>query len=119
MSNSMRYGDRSIFHRYARKDGTGRILFSLANGVEPGSFDINKMEDSVTPAISLFMSLPGPKEAQKAFTLMEETARQLALDLGAELKDENYSVLTQQTIEHYRQRIREFERKQLALRLND
>ncbi|WBA80376.1 cell division protein ZipA C-terminal FtsZ-binding domain-containing protein [Endozoicomonas sp. GU-1] len=45
---------------------------------------------------------------------MEETARRLALDLGGELKDEQFSVMTQQTLEHCRQRIREYERKQLA-----
>ena len=114
MACGMRYGDMSIFHRYSREDGTGQVLFSLANGVEPGTFNISRMESSHTPAISLFMGLPGPAEPLKAFTLMEEVARKLALDLGAELKDEDMSVLTQQTLEHYRQRIRDFERKALT-----
>ncbi len=115
----MRYGDMSIFHRYTRKDGTGQVLFSLANGIEPGTFDALKMENSRTPVISLFMGLPGPGDPLKAFTLMEETARQLALDLGAELKDEDMSVLTRQTLEHYRQRIRDFERKALTHKVTD
>ncbi|MEP3563426.1 MAG: cell division protein ZipA, partial [Marinobacter sp.] len=33
-------------------------------------------------------------------------------NMGGELKDERRSVMTPQTIEHCRQRIREFERKQ-------
>ncbi|MEC7377990.1 MAG: cell division protein ZipA, partial [Pseudomonadota bacterium] len=33
-------------------------------------------------------------------------------NLGGDLKDERRSVMTPQTIEHCRQRIREFERKQ-------
>ena len=45
---------------------------------------------------------------------MEESAKQLALDLGGELKDEHYSVMTQQTLEHCRQRIRDYERKRLT-----
>ncbi|MRI32445.1 cell division protein ZipA [Endozoicomonas sp. OPT23] len=110
----LKFGEMSIFHRHARKDGTGQVLFSLANGVEPGTFNISRMESSSTPVISLFMGLPGPAEPLKAFTLMAETARHLALDLGAELKDEDMSVLTQQTLEHYRQRIRDFERKSLT-----
>ncbi|WP_257280542.1 MULTISPECIES: cell division protein ZipA [unclassified Endozoicomonas] len=119
MASGMRYGDMSIFHRYANKDGTGQILFSMANGVEPGTFDIGKLESTDTPAVSVFMGLPGPREPLKAFMLMEETVRQLALDLGGELKDEHFSVLTQQTLEHYRQRIRDFERKQLTQKLAD
>lgn len=119
LASGMRYGDMSIFHRYANKDGTGQILFSMANGVEPGTFDIGKLESTETPAVSIFMGLPGPREPLKSFMLMEETVRQLALDLGGELKDEHFSVLTQQTLEHYRQRIRDFERKQLTLKMHD
>ena len=40
----------------------------------------------------------------------------LANNLGGELYDENRSVLRAQTVEHYRQRIREFERQRLARR---
>lgn len=119
LASGMRYGDMSIFHRYANKDGTGQILFSMANGVEPGTFDIGKLESTDTPAVSIFMGLPGPREPLKSFMLMEETVRQLALDLGGELKDEHFSVLTQQTLEHYRQRIRDFERKQLTQKMVD
>ncbi|WP_067519163.1 cell division protein ZipA [Endozoicomonas ascidiicola] len=114
LSSGMRYGDMSIFHRYSNSDGTGKILFSMANGVKPGTFDINNLEATETPALSMFMSLPGPEKPMQAFALMEETARRLALDLGGELKDEQFSVMTQQTLEHCRQRIREYERKRLA-----
>ena len=110
----LRYGDMSIFHRYSNVDGTGKILFSVANGVKPGTFSLDELESTQTPALSMFMGLPGPQKPMQAFALLEETARRLALDLGGELKDEQFSVLTQQTLEHYRQRIREYERKQLA-----
>ena len=110
----LRYGDMSIFHRYSNVDGTGKILFSVANGVNPGTFSIDDLESTQTPALGIFMGLPGPEKPMQAFALLEETARRLALDLGGEMKDEQFSVLTQQTLEHYRQRIREYERKQLA-----
>lgn len=114
LASGMRYGDMSIFHRYANADGTGSILFSMANGVKPGTFDLDRLETTETPALSFFLGLPGPEKPVQAFTMMEETARRLALDLGGELKDEHFSVMTQQTLEHCRQRIREYERKQLA-----
>ncbi len=110
----LRYGDMSIFHRYANADGTGKIIFSVANGVKPGTFSIDELENTQTPALGMFMGLPGPENPMQAFALMEETARRLALDLGGEMKDEQLSVMTQQTLEHYRQRISDYERKQLA-----
>lgn len=114
LASGMCFGDMSIFHRYTNADGTGKILFSMANGVKPGTFTIDHLEATETPVLSLFMSLPGPEKPMQAFALMEETARRFALDLGGELKDEHFSVMTQQTIEHCRHRIREYERKQLA-----
>lgn len=114
LSSGMRFGDRAIFHRYSNDNGTGKILFSMANGVEPGRFDIDQLEQTATPILSFFMGLPGPEDPLRAFTRMVETARKLALDLGGELKDEQLSVMTSQTIEHCRQRIIDYERKQLT-----
>ncbi len=117
LGSGMRFGDMSIFHRYANDNGTGKILFSMANGVEPGIFNLDNLESTSTPAVSFFMGLPGPDQPLKAFTKMVEAARQLALDLGGELKDEQLSVMTQQTIEHSRQCIIDYERKQLTQKI--
>ena len=46
---------------------------------------------------------------------MLSAAQQLGRDLGGELKDDHRSDLTAQTIEHYRQRIRDFELDQLRV----
>ena len=54
--------------------------------------------------------------ALQAFEFMLETAQCVVRNLGGELKDERRSVMTPQTIEHCRQRIREFERKQRSQR---
>ena len=118
LSAGLKFGDRSIFHRYSNADGSGHIQFSLANGVKPGFFDVDQLETTQTTVLSLFMCLPGPEKPLQAFGQMEETARQVALDLGGELKDENLSVMTQQTLEHCRQRIRDYERKQLTIKLS-
>ena len=49
----------------------------------------------------------------QAFDRMIDTAKRLRAALDGELKDDNRSVMTAQTIEHYRQRIRDFELRQL------
>lgn len=108
----LEHGDMDIYHRHEQADTTSPVQFSVANAVEPGTFKPEDMPAMATPGISFFMSMPGPSNAMQAFDFMLETAQCVVRNLGGELKDERRSVMTPQTIEHCRQRIREFERKQ-------
>ncbi|GGC77785.1 cell division protein ZipA [Marinobacter halophilus] len=110
-------GDMDIYHRHEGSDTTTPVQFSVANAVEPGTFRPRDMPVLSTPGISFFMSLPGPTNAMQAFEFMLETAQCVVRNMGGELKDERRSVMTPQTIEHCRQRIREFERKQRSQRV--
>lgn len=107
----IKFGDMDIFHRHTGENGDGPIIFSIANMVVPGTFNLASMDTFTTPGISLFLSLPVEAESLAAFNTMAETARAIADALGGELKDENRSVMTKQTIEHARQKVMEFERK--------
>ncbi len=109
----LRYGDMQIFHRHLDARGEGPVLFSMANMVKPGVFDLNTMAQFETPGVSLFMTLPLAADSRKAFDLMVSTAEAICERLGGDLKDENRSVMTKQTMDHCRQRISDFERKQL------
>lgn len=111
----VRYGRMNIFHRYEEPGGAGAEQFSVVNMVAPGTFDLEDMDNFSTPGVSFFMKLPGPKDAIKAFDCMVETAQVLVKNLGCELQDEARSVCTPQTLQHLRQRIRDFERRQLTL----
>ena len=108
------HGDMSIFHRHEEDDLLSPIQFSVANAVEPGYFDPDTLHEIATPGVSFFMSLPGPKDYMKAFDYMLETAQCFARNLKGDLKDQDRSIMTAQTIEHCRQQIKEFERKQLS-----
>ncbi len=108
----LEFGDLDIYHRHEGSDTTTPVQFSVASAVEPGTFRPEEMPELSTPGISFFMSLPGPTNALQAFEFMLETAQCVVRNMGGELKDERRSVMTPQTIEHCRQRIREFERKQ-------
>lgn len=112
----LRFGDMNIFHRYSDIKGDGELLFSMANMVKPGYFDLEAMDDFETPGVSLFMTLPLKADSMKSFDLMVDTARDIADALGGELKDEQRSVMTRQTIDHCRERIRDFERRRLFSR---
>ena len=108
------HGEMSIFHRHEEDDLLSPIQFSVANAVEPGYFDPDTLHEIATPGVSFFMSLPGPKNYMKAFDYMLETAQCFARNLKGDLKDQDRSMMTAQTIEHCRQQIKEFERKQLS-----
>ena len=112
----MKLGAMDIFHRHLDNDGDAPVIFSLANMVIPGTFNLAQMKDFQTPGVSLFLSLPTAGESLAAYDDMAKTARSLAAKLDGELKDENRSVMTNQTIEHGRQRVIEFERKKKLAR---
>lgn len=117
LESGLRFGAMDIFHRHESITGNGDKLFSMANALNPGTFDLDDMDLFSTRAVCFFMGLPGPRNTRQAFDLMIAAARKLAKELDGDLKDDNRSVLTAQTIEHYRQRIAEFERQQLRKKL--
>lgn len=102
----LQYGDMQIFHRYENIDGSGQEMFSLASAVEPGVFDLSKMDSYVTPGIILFFMANRANHSITAFELMLRTAKLLAMRLDGELKDEERKPLSLGTIEKYRARIR-------------
>lgn len=116
MEAGLKFGDMNIFHRHHNNDGDAPIIYSLANMVVPGTFNFATMSDFETPGISLFLSLPVVGESLAAYNDLAQTARYIADQLEGELKDENRSVMTSQTIEHGRQRVMEYERKKKLTR---
>lgn len=111
VEEGMKLGEMDIFHRHLDDDGDAPVLFSLANMVVPGTFNLSKMAEFVTPGVSMFLSLPIAADSIAAYENFVVTASNLAAKLDGDLKDENRSVLTKQAIEHARQRVMEYERK--------
>ena len=112
--HGLKYRERNIFHRL--DPDTDEVRYSVANAVEPGYFDLSDMDAFSTPGVSLFFQLPGTPEPAATFDDMLTVARDLGSALGGDLKDEKLSVLTGQTISHFRERIAEFSRKQMSAR---
>lgn len=105
----MRHGDMSLFHRFEEGIDKGAVQFSMANAVNPGTFDLENMSEMTTPGVSFFMSMNEPADVKNAFECMLATAETVSKHLGGDLLDENRSVMRPQTKAHYRERIREYE----------
>ena len=107
----LRHGRYGIFHRHADYDITTEPLFSVANLVEPGSFDLTKMKETTLPGVSFFLLLPCPTDAVAVFDEMVETARCLAKELDADLFDDRGSSWSIQRERYLREEIIEYRRQ--------
>ncbi|GHE98756.1 cell division protein ZipA [Thalassotalea profundi] len=107
----LRYGDMDIFHRHEDNAGNGKVTFSLANMMNPGTFNLDEIESFSTQGISLFMTLPNAGDPFEVFEQMMSAAKQLSMEFNGQLLDDKRSVMTKQTEQHYTSKIREFERK--------
>lgn len=114
LRNGLKFGDMNIFHRI--QAASKEVQFSVASAVEPGTFDLSAMEAFRTPGVSFFMRMPGPGQPLEVFEDMLAVTRDVAASLGADLKDEQLSVMTSQTIQHCRSRIEDFSRKRMSQR---
>ena len=107
LAESLQHGKYSIFHRL-HTDGS--IIFSVASMVEPGTFDLDKVGETLFPGITIFAQLPGPVPGMHALNEVVACARRLQANLGGTLQDERGVPLTVHRIERMRQEVREFER---------
>ncbi len=114
LRNGLKFGDMNIFHRI--QPASKEVQFSVASAVEPGTFDLSAMEAFRTPGVSFFMRMPGPGQPLEVFEDMLAVTRDVAASLSADLKDEQLSVMTSQTIQHCRARIEDFSRKRMSQR---
>lgn len=115
ITSGLKFGEMNIFHHRLNNGNKAPIIFSVANILNPGTFDLNDMGNFSTIGVSLFLALPTQINNLVAFEKMLEVALKICDTLGGELKDDHRNIMTAQTIEHYRQRIRDFELKQLKI----
>ncbi|MCG6937195.1 MAG: cell division protein ZipA C-terminal FtsZ-binding domain-containing protein [Gammaproteobacteria bacterium] len=97
------FGEMNIFHYKS----ANRNVFSIANMLEPGSFDVKTIHDLKTSGLSIFMQITGDDPLDD-LTEMLQRSYQLAGLLGARLCNHRRQPLTQQDAENYREQVSDF-----------
>jgi cell division protein ZipA len=106
----LEFGDMGIYHRLV--DGKRELgpIFSVANMLKPGSFDLARLDALRTPGLSFFMTLPAPLSALDAWDTMLPTAQRMAELLDGQVLDEERNALGRQRIAHIRDELRGWDR---------
>ncbi|GAB3038209.1 MULTISPECIES: cell division protein ZipA [Oleiagrimonas] len=105
------FGHKGIFHRLLEGKPELGPIFSVANMLQPGSFDLSRVVDLTTTGLSFFMTLPGPVSALDAWDAMLPTAQRMAELLGGQVLDDEHNALGRQRIAHIRDELRAWDRK--------
>jgi cell division protein ZipA len=105
------FGDMQIFHRMQELQGSKTAIFSLADMMAPGAFEIDRINEMSTPGLCLFLTLPNHLTALDAWDAMQASGQRLAELLDTELLDDSQSSLSRQRIAHIREEMREYDRQ--------
>jgi cell division protein ZipA len=114
VENGLKFGEMDIFHKHVGDTARNPVMFSIANAVKPGHFEIDKMKSFTSPGITLFLTIPGPKDMLDAYESMLKVTEQLAQSLDGDILDQSRATFTKQTASHYRDLIVEYKRKRLT-----
>ena len=105
-----KFGEMGIFHRYENTNGTGTLIFSVANMFNPGTFDLDNIEQFETDGDAVFMTLPSNYDGQQAFNMMLNAAKKLATEIPqGQVLDGSRQLLTRQSIQQAHQKVRQYE----------
>ena len=105
------FGAMNIFHRLVDGRPEQGPIFSVANMLKPGNFDLSELERLATPGLSFFMTLPGPLSGLDAWDTMLPAAQRMAELLDGIVLDEKRNALGRQRIAHIRDELRAYDRK--------
>ncbi|MGY0504199.1 cell division protein ZipA [Luteimonas sp. e5] len=108
------FGHMDVFHRLVDRRPEAGPIFSVANIIKPGSFDMASLQSLETPAIAFFLTLPAPVGALEAWDTMLPAAQRMAELLDGVVLDEERNALGRQRIAHIRDELRAWDRQREA-----
>ena len=108
---SLVYGAQGLFHRLVDGRPEAGPIFSMINTVQPGRFELSRINELSSPGISLFMTLPCALSGLDAWDRMLPAAQRIAGLLHADVYDEEMNLLGRQRIASIRDQLRAYDRR--------
>jgi cell division protein ZipA len=106
LTSGFRFGEMSIFHRHENSDGTGPILFSIANMMAPGIFEPENMEQFKSEGVSFFLTAPNENiDVKSSFSLMLRAVEQMAEEFDCIVLNAARDPMTQEQFIEYNNRL--------------
>ncbi|WP_028865330.1 cell division protein ZipA [Psychromonas aquimarina] len=106
LTAGFRFGEMSIFHRHLHSDGTGPVLFSIANMMAPGIFEPEDMEQFNSEGVSFFLTVPNNDiNVKEAFDMMLTAVEQIAEEFDCLVLNAEREPLTEQQFRNYHERL--------------
>ncbi|WP_028111842.1 cell division protein ZipA [Ferrimonas kyonanensis] len=105
----MKFGEMNIFHRHQDSAGRGPVMYSLANMVNPGTFEPDTMEQFETEGVSLFMTLPNQCDETVGFSMMLGAAQALADMHNGQVLNDSHQPWDELSKDRYMDRIQKFD----------
>ena len=98
------FGEYQIFHRHI-DNATSPILFSVANMIQPGVFDLAKLDQFTTVGLVFFMQLPSVGNDLVNLRLMIRTVESFAQAIGGFVLDEQHELFNDESRQQYLRRV--------------
>jgi len=108
------FGHMGVFHRLVENHPERGPIFSMANIMQPGSFDMASIRELETPAIAFFLTLPAPLTALDAWEKLLPNVQRMAELLDGVILDDGRNALGRQRIMHIREELRAYDRQHEA-----
>lgn len=106
LTAGFRFGKMNIFHRHLHSDGTGPILFSIANMMAPGIFHPTKMKQLHSEGVSFFLTAPNDEiNIKEAFDMMLVAVQQMADEFDCVVLNADREPMTEEQFREYHQRL--------------
>lgn len=112
------FGHMNVFHRLIENHPERGPIFSMANIMQPGSFEMARIRELETPAIAFFLTLPAPISALEAWEKLLPNVERMAELLDGVVLDDSRNALSRQRIQHIREELRSYDRQNEAPPLN-
>lgn len=100
------YGEYNIFHRHKHLGNSNSpVIFSVANMMQPGVFDLNNLKDFSTIGLVLFMHLPTDGNLRTNLRLMLQCTERLASALNGFVLNDRHEIFDENARIEYLKRV--------------